>query len=46
MPINSRRYQAKKGRGHWYVIDTVTGGTVMTGMIPAGARQLADRLNR
>lgn len=39
------RYQARKGRGHWYVLDTRTGET-WTGMVQVGARQLADRLNR
>ncbi|MEU9578789.1 hypothetical protein [Streptomyces chilikensis] len=42
----NKRFQVRKGRGNWYVIDTATGATVMTGMVYVGARQLADRLNR
>jgi sulfate adenylyltransferase subunit 1 (EFTu-like GTPase family) len=42
----STRYQVRKGAGGSYVVDTRTGGTVMTGMVAAGARQVADHLNR
>jgi hypothetical protein len=45
MPTTSPRYQVRRGRGHWYVIDTRTGET-WTGMVRVGARQLADYLNR
>lgn len=38
-------YQVRKARSGWYVLDTRT-GEVWTGMARAGARQLADRLNR
>lgn len=40
------RYQVRKGAGGSYVVDTQTGGTVMTGMTAVGARQVADHLNR
>lgn len=40
------RYQVRKGVGGSYVVDTRTGGTVMTGMVAVGARQVADHLNR
>ena len=40
------RYQVRKGAGGSYVVDTKTGGTVMTGMAAVGARQVADHLNR
>jgi hypothetical protein len=39
------RYQVLKARSGWYVLDTRT-GTVWTGLVHAGALQLADRLNR
>ncbi|MDX2550137.1 hypothetical protein [Streptomyces stelliscabiei] len=38
------RYQTRKARSGWYVIDTKTGAT-WTGLVQLGARQLADRLN-
>lgn len=42
----TNRYRALHARGGWYVEDTRTGGTVMTGMARVGAVQLADHLNR
>lgn len=46
MATASPRYQVRKAtHGGWYVVDTRT-GAVWTGMVHAGARQLADRLNR
>ena len=38
------RHQVGKARSGWYVEDTRT-GAVWAGMVHAGARQLADRLN-
>lgn len=40
------RYRIHKARSGWYVYDTHTGAPVQTGLIQAGARQLADHLNR
>lgn len=39
------RYQVSRTRGSWAVVDTRT-GAVRPGMVYAGARQLADHLNR
>ncbi|MFG3287301.1 hypothetical protein ACGF3G_00565 [Streptomyces sp. NPDC048179] len=39
------RFVARKGNGHWYVLDTET-GAVRTGMVRVGAIQVADHLNR
>lgn len=44
MNPNVSRYQVRKARGGWYVLDTRT-GDVLTGMVRVGARQLADHLN-
>lgn len=38
------RYRTGKARSGWYVYDTRTGAT-WAGLVQAGARQLADRLN-
>lgn len=43
--MSRARYRIRKARSGWYVIDTRT-GTVWTGLVQVGARQLADRLNR
>lgn len=43
--MSGPRYQIRKARSGWYVVDTHT-GTVWTGLARVGARQLADRLNR
>ena len=39
------RFQVRQARSGWYVVDTHT-GDVWTGLVRAGARQLADHLNR
>jgi glucose dehydrogenase len=39
------RFVARKGRGHWYVLDRTT-GEVRTGFVYVGAVQVADHLNR
>lgn len=43
--VTHPRYQTSKARSGWYVLDTQT-GAVRTGFTQAGARQLADHLNR
>ena len=40
------RFQIRKGRGHWDVVDTHEHTTVMTGLTQPGALQVADHLNR
>ena len=46
MPAPAPRYQTRKARSGWYVYDTHTRLTIWPGLAHAGARQLADRLNR
>lgn len=45
MATTRPRYKVMKARSGWYVLDTHTGAT-WTGLVYAGARQLADHLNR
>lgn len=45
MATTRPRYQTRKARSGWYVLDTHT-GAVWTGMVRVGAVQLADHLNR
>lgn len=45
MATTRARYQIRKARSGWYVIDTHT-GAVRTGLVHAGAIRLADHLNR
>ncbi|MEU0991287.1 hypothetical protein [Streptomyces sp. NPDC005953] len=40
----SPRYQVRKARGGWYVLDTIT-NAVWTGLTRPGATQLADHFN-